>query len=211
MKNAKIIAVLALLTLSLSGCANTDRSEVSAPSSQETVTTESELSTVPQERTTVSVSESTEIPAESTEPTEIVEAKSEVSIPAKEETPPTVNIPAETTPPKASEPEPPEEPTETQPQESKPPDEEEPTEPAFDIQTWIDYAKAYAESVGLRLESSAVDCWDNPIDAAADRIYLERDICSRLNRYAADETITDVWAWYEAVGANSYLIYIGYA
>ena len=211
MKNAKIIAVLALLTLSLSGCANTDRSEVSAPSSQETVTTESELSTVPQERTTVSVSESTEIPAESTEPTEIVEAKSEVSIPAKEETPPTVNIPAETTPPKASEPEPPEEPTETQPQESKPPDEEEPTEPAFDIQTWIDYAKAYAESVGLRLESSAVDCWDNPIDAAADRIYLERDICSRLNRYAADETITDVWVWYEAVGANSYLIYIGYA
>ena len=163
MKNAKFIAVLALLTLSLSGCANTDRSEVSAPSSQETVTTESELSTVPQERTTVSVSESTEIPAESTEPTEIVEAKSEVSIPAKEETPPTVNIPAETTPPKASEPEPPEEPTETQPQESKPPDEEEPTEPAFDIQTWIDYAKAYAESVGLRLESSAVDCWDNPI------------------------------------------------
>ena len=29
--------------------------------------------------------------------------------------------------------------------------------------------------------------------------------------YAADETITDVWVWYEAVGANSYLIYIGYA
>ena len=51
----------------------------------------------------------------------------------------------------------------------------------------------------------------NPIDADADCIYLERDICSRLNRYAADETITDVWVWYEAVGANSYLIYIGYA
>ena len=49
------------------------------------------------------------------------------------------------------------------------------------------------------------------IDADADCIYLERDICSRLNRYAADETITDVWVWYEAVGANSYLIYIGYA
>lgn len=99
----------------------------------------------------------------------------------------------------------------TQPQEPESPTEEEPTEPAFDIQTWIDYAKAYAESIGLRLESSAVDCWDNPIDAAADRIYLERDICSRLNRYAAAETITDVWVWYEAVGANSYLIYIGYA
>ena len=211
MKIAKIIAVLALLTLSLSGCANTDRSEVSAPSSQETITAEPVQSTAPREQGTVPVSESTEIPAESTEPTEIVEAKSEVSIPAKEETPPTVNIPTETTPPKASEPEPPEEPTETQPQESNPPDEEEPTEPAFDIQTWIDYAKAYAESVGLRLESSAVDCWDNPIDAAADRIYLERDIQSRLNRYARDEDITDVWIWAEARSDGKYDLYIGYA
>lgn len=209
MKKAKIIVALVLLTFSLSGCANAERFEVSAPSSQETVTTEPAQSTVPQESTAVSVSESTEIPAESTEPTEIVEAKSEVSIPAKEETPPTVSSPTETTQPKASVP--PAAPTETQPQEPEPPAAEGPAEPAFDIQTWIDYAKAYAESVGLRLESSAVDCWDNPIDAAADRIYLERDICSRLNRYAADETITDVWVWYEAVGANSYLIYIGYA
>ena len=209
MKNANIIAVLALLALFLSGCAKTDRSEVSAPSLQETVTTEPAQSTVPQESTTVSVSESTEIPTESTVPTETVEAKSEVSTPAKEETPPTVSSPTETVPPKASEP--PTEPMATQPQEPEPPVAEEPTESAFDIQTWIDYAKAYAESVGLRLESSAVDCWDNPIDADADCIYLERDICSRLNRYAADETITDVWVWYEAVGANSYLIYIGYA
>ena len=108
MKNARIIAVLALLTLSLPGCANTDRFVVSAPPSQETVTTEPAQNNVPREQGTVPVSESTEIPAESTEPTEIVEAKSEVSIPAKEETPPTVNIPTETTPPKASEPEPPE-------------------------------------------------------------------------------------------------------
>ena len=211
MKTTRIIAVLVLLVFSLSGCANADRSEVSAPSSQETVTTEHAQSTVPQENTAVSVSESTEIPAKRTATTETVEAKSEVSIPAKEETPPTVNIPTETTQPKASEPEPSEEPAETRPQEPEPPAAEGPAEPAFDIQTWIDYAKAYAESVGLRLESSAVDCWDNPIDAAADRIYLERDICSRLNRYAAAETITDVWVWYEAVGANSYLIYIGYA
>lgn len=211
MKNTRIIAVLVLLALSLSGCANAERSEVSTPSSQETVTTEYEQSNMPQESIAISVSESTEITAESTAPTETVEAKSEVSIPAKEETPPVISSPTEATPPKASEPEPSTEPTETQPQEPEPPAAEEPTEPVFDIQTWIDYAKTYAESVGLRLESSAVDCWDNPIDAAADRIYLERDICSRLNRYAADETITDVWVWYEAVGANSYLIYIGYA
>lgn len=211
MKNARIIAVLVLLALSLSGCANVDRSEVSAPSSQETVMAEPAQSTVPQEQATVSVSGSTEVPAEITAEPEPVETKPEVSTPAKEETPPTVSSPTETTPPKASEPEPPTEPMATQPQEPEPPAAEGPAEPAFDIQTWIDYAKAYAESVGLRLESSAVDCWDNPIDAAADRIYLERDICSRLNRYAADETITDVWVWYEAVGANSYLIYIGYA
>lgn len=211
MKNARIIAVLALLALSLSGCANADYSEVPAPSSQKTVTTEPAQNTVPREQGTVPVSESTEIPAESTEPTEIVEAKSEVSIPAKEETPPTVNIPTETTPPKASEPEPPEEPTETQPQESKPSDEEEPTEPAFDIQTWIDYAKAYAESVGLRLESSAVDCWDNPISVGTHCSYLERDIQSRLNRYARDEDITDVWIWAEARSDGKYDLYIGYA
>lgn len=211
MKNARIIAVLVLLALSLSGCANVDRSEVSAPSSQETVMAEPAQSTVPQEQATVSVSGSTEVPAEITAEPEPVETKPEVSTPAKEETPPTVSSPTETTTPKASEPEPPTEPMATQPQEPESPAAEGPAEPAFDIQTWIDYAKAYAESVGLRLESSAVDCWDNPIDAAADRIYLERDICSRLNRYAADETITDVWVWYEAVGANSYLIYIGYA
>ena len=211
MKKAKIIVALVLLTFSLSGCANAERFEVSAPSSQETVTTEPAQSTVPQESTAVSVSESTEIPAERIAEPNPVETKPELSAPAKEKAPPTVSSPTETTPPKVSEPEPQEEPAETPPQEPELPAAEEPTEPVFDIQTWIDYAKAYAESVGLRLESSAVDCWDNPIDAAADRIYLERDICSRLNRYAAAETITDVWVWYEAVGANSYLIYIGYA
>lgn len=211
MKNAKIIVVLALLTLFLSGCANVDRSEVSAPSSQEMVAIEHAQSTVPQESIAVSVSESTEIPAENTAKPETEKAQPEVSIPAKEETPPAVSSPTEIAPPKPPEPEPPTEPMATQPQEPELPAEEEPTEPAFDIQTWVDYAKAYAESVGLQLESSAVDCWDNPIDADADCIYLERDICSRLNRYAVDETITDVWVWYEAVGANSYLIYIGYA
>lgn len=211
MKNTRIIAVLVLLTLSLSGCANTDRFVVSAPPSQETVTTEPAQNNVPREQGTVPVSESTEIPAESTEPTEIVEAKSEVSIPAKEETPPTVSRPTETTPPKAPEPELSEEPTETQPQEPEPPVAEEPTEPIFDIQTWIDYANAYAESIGLRMESSAVDCWDNPISVGTHCSYLERDIQSRLNRYARDEDITDVWIWAEARSDGKYDLYIGYA
>ena len=176
MKNARIIAVLVLLALSLSGCANVDRSEVSAPSSQETVMAEPAQSTVPQEQATVSVSGSTEVPAEIT-----------------------------------AEPEPPTEPMATQPQEPESPAEEEPTEPAFDIQTWIDYAKAYAESIGLRMESSAVDCWDNPISVGTHCSYLERDIQSRLNRYARDEDITDVWIWAEARSDGKYDLYIGYA
>ena len=209
MKNARIIAVLVLLALSLSGCANVDRSEVSAPSSQETVMAEPAQSTVPQEQATVSVSGSTEVPAERIAEPNPVETKPEISAPAKEKAPPTVSSPTETTQPKASVP--PAAPTETQPQEPEPPAAEGPAEPAFDIQTWIDYAKAYAESVGLRLESSAVDCWDNPISAGTHCSYLGRDIQSRLNRYARDEDITDVWIWAEARSDGKYDLYIGYA
>ena len=99
------------------------------------------------------------------------------------------------------EPEPPAPPVETEPE----------PEPSFDINYWISYAQGVAVSKGLTLESSAVDCWDNPITANPDCIYLERDINSRMNRYAKDEDITDVWVWYECIGTNSYLIYVGYA
>lgn len=84
-------------------------------------------------------------------------------------------------------------------------------EPAFDIEHWISYAKSTAVSLGLTLDSSATDCWDNPITAKPTCIYMERDINSRLNRYAKDEEITAVWIWYECIGTSSYLIYIGYA
>lgn len=84
-------------------------------------------------------------------------------------------------------------------------------EPTFDIEHWISYAKSTAVSLGLTLDSSATECWDNPISADQGCIYLERDISSRLKRYAEDESITDVWIWYECVGTDKYLIYIGYA
>ena len=61
------------------------------------------------------------------------------------------------------------------------------------------------------MESSAVDCWDNPISVGAHCSYLERDIQSRLNRYARDEDITDVWIWAEARSDGKYDLYIGYA
>ena len=84
-------------------------------------------------------------------------------------------------------------------------------EPAFDIDYWISYAKCTAVSLGLTLENSATECWDNPITADQGCIYLERDINSRLKRYAEDESITDICIWYECIGTGSYLIYIGYA
>ena len=84
-------------------------------------------------------------------------------------------------------------------------------QPEFDIHYWITYAKGYAVSVGLTLDSEAVSCWDNPIGANSQCIYLERDIISRLNHYAKDEDITDVWIWTEPAGNDSYDIYIGYA
>ncbi|MDO4563953.1 MAG: hypothetical protein Q4C12_09030, partial [Clostridia bacterium] len=89
--------------------------------------------------------------------------------------------------------------------------ETQPAEQPFDIGYWISFAQGYAESIGLRLESSATACWDNPIPAGAHCIYIERDIKSRLNFYAKNEDITDVWIWYESTSSNTFEIYVGYA
>ena len=106
-----------------------------------------------------------------------------------------------------------EQPTSPATEESTPPEppKEELTEPVFDIDYWISFAKSYAESIGLALDSGAVYCWDNPIAAGVKCKYTERDIRGYLDRYAKDDEITDVWIWYEQTGSSSYEIYIGYA
>lgn len=112
-----------------------------------------------------------------------------------------------------------EQPTPPTTEEQKPADQAQPTEPpkqessepAFDISYWISFAKSYAESIGLMLDSGAVYCWDNPIAAGVKCKYTERDIRGYLDRYAKDGDITDVWIWYEQTGSGSYEIYIGYA
>ena len=99
-------------------------------------------------------------------------------------------------------------------QQPEPPEMEETTSETktdFDIDYWISFAKGYAQSVGLLLDSEAVYCWDNPIRAGAHCKYLERDIHSRLDRYKADEEITAVWIWAEEISDGIYDIYIGYA
>ena len=127
---------------------------------------------------------------------------------ASEESPAPIPAPSEPTPTPAPtvEPEPLVEPA--------PPAASEPTEsadPIFSIDHWISYAQEYAKSAGLNLDNTAVDCWDNPITAGAHCTCLERDIQSRLNRYAKDETILDVWVWAESRPDGNYNLYIGYA
>lgn len=136
-------------------------------------------------------------PAISSEP---VNAHTESNAPASEETEQPPVLPEKPEKTECSKEEPPV-PAITEPE----------SEPAFDIEYWISYAKSTAVNLGLTLENSATDCWDNPITAEQGCIYLERDINSHLKRYAEDESITDVWIWYECVGTGSYLIYIGYA
>ena len=219
MKKLLILCTL-LLAVLLSGCAaeplqgQTARNTPKAPTPQEEtpgffepVSTDSSAPTeAPTEDTDPAACIPNEDkhesgPAISSEP---VSAPTESNVPASEENeqPPVI----------------PEEPEKTECPKEEPPvpaiTEPEPTpepEPAFDIEHWISYAKSTAVSLGLPLDSSATDCWDNPITAKPTCIYLERDISSRLNRYAKDEEITAVWIWYECVGTSSYLIYIGYA
>ena len=123
-----------------------------------------------------------------------------------------VTVKATPTPPPAATPAPTPAPTPEPPASTPAPVELTPEPvPSFDIGYWIGYAQSYAQGLGLRLESSAVDCWDNPIGAGPHSTCLERDISSRMNRYANDPDITDVWVWYESTGGNNYNIYIGYA
>lgn len=231
MKKAIGIAVIAALIVSLSGCANMDRPQTIQDSSGiEAVTSEVYERTEPEDNSPASVSESKESAADSTTEVkaETESAQAEISQPAAEQSPATGTQPPQTvipnnTPkpetPKAVEPTPTQQPTPPpaeeapkveQPQETTPAPEE-PAVPEFNIQTWIDYAKTYAVSVGLRLESSAVDCWDNPITAGAYSTCLERDIAGRLDRYSRDEDITDVWIWAQERSDGSYDLYIGYA
>lgn len=232
MKKALLIAS-ALLFVSLTGCNGSTKPESIGNSLPQPIIDESLTETdTASESDTVSFSagketdETAEISKESKGPPTATVLQSETENTATEEPPkPTAPIqePKPTEPP-MQEPQPieppqtePQQPKPTAPAPTKPPATEEPTPeppeeiPAFDIDEWISYAQGYASEVGLNLERSAVDCWDNPITAGLHSAYLKRDIESRLNRYSRDEEITDVWIWAEPCKDGSYDLYIGYA
>ena len=87
----------------------------------------------------------------------------------------------------------------------------EPPKAEFDVNYWISFARSYAHQIGLEIDETAVDCWDNPTTANADCIYLERDLTHRLDRYNRDDDITAVNIWAESLGNGNHLIYIAYA
>ena len=184
MKSKIAVLFLIVLLCLTSGCSNTSQiAEQPAPVSS------SESNKAPDQSETAQATEKTEVEQpRSTEP--------EYSAPPQKEQP--SSLIAEKQKP-AERPQPAEQ------------QEQEPTEPAFDIDYWINFAQSYAESVGLTLDSEAVYCWDNPIAAGTDCKYTERDIKGYLSRYAKDPDITDVWIWYEQTGTGSFEVYIGYA
>ena len=81
----------------------------------------------------------------------------------------------------------------------------------FDISYWISYAQNYAQSIGLTLDETATECWDNPISANANNKNIGSDIEGRLNRYKNIEGFTFVWIWAEKISDTQYELYIGYA
>lgn len=81
----------------------------------------------------------------------------------------------------------------------------------FDISYWISYAQNYAQSIGLTLDETATECWDNPISVNASIKNIGADIESRLNRYKNIEGFTSVWIWAEKLSDTQYEFYIGYA
>lgn len=81
----------------------------------------------------------------------------------------------------------------------------------FDIYYWISYTQNYAQIIGLTLDETATECWDNPISANVSNKNIGADIESRLNRYKNIEGFASIWIWAEKISDTQYELYIGYA
>lgn len=222
MRIEKMLAALlaGLITLSLAGCAAdkaNDNTESGAVSTESSITaTETDKASEPTAES--SLPAGTESTAESTAEKE-KESSMAPADSGKPETAKPADTESPTVPPKQTEP-----PKVTEPPESKPtespksvdptPTETEKPKPAdsqFDINYWIEFARKYAENIGLAINPEAVSCWDNPIIAGPNSKYLERDIKTRMNRYKNVEGFTDIWVWAESDGNGNYRLFIGYA
>lgn len=229
MKNRLISCVLACLMIFLVGCnGNTAKEAAQEITKKETSFPAGNTETNSQEETaeepeSTAVQEETPFTAEESQSTAESQTVTTVQTkPAEEktaETPvtekPKAEPPKQTTTQAESEKQT-EQPKEQTTAEQKPvekPAEQKPTEPpkqTFDVSPYVSYAKEYAVSIGLSLDSTATECWDNPISANPNRSGIKSDIESRLNRYKNSEGFTAVWIWTEKLSDTEYNIYIGY-
>lgn len=190
MKNRLIPCVLACLMIFLVGCnGNTakeaaqeiTKTETSFPAGNTETDSQEETAEEPESTT---VQEETPITAEESQST--AERQTVATVQTKPAEEKTADTPA-TEKPKA-----------------------EPPKQTFDVSPYVSYAKEYAVSIGLSLDITATECWDNPISANPNRSGIKSDIESRLNRYKNSEGFTAVWIWTEKLSDTDYNIYIGY-
>lgn len=228
MNKRALILVILFAAVSLSACANNPASTAYGTGAEveaSTATTAENGDTKEMEEMTGSTPSAssfepvTEVPSESAEaestaspntaaPESSEKPATEASKPTeKTEQPQQTETPVSTPSEPASEPE---EPPQSTEEPSKPTPEPEPTTPAFDVSGYVSFAKNYAQSIGLSLDSTATGCWDTPIEAHAGCIYLERDIRDRLDWYL-DSGFTAIWVWSVDLGGGNHEIFIGYA
>lgn len=225
MKNRLIPCVLACLMIFLVGCnGNTAKEAAQEITKTETSFPAGNTETNSQEDTaeepeSTAVQEETPITAEESKSTAESQTVTTVQTKSAEdktaETPATEKPkaePSKQTTTQAETEKQPEQPKEQTTAEQKPA-EPKPTEPpkqTFDVSPYVSYAKEYAVSIGLSLDSTATECWDNPISANPNRSDIKSDIESRLNRYKNSEGFTAVWIWTEKLSDTEYNLYIGY-
>ena len=224
MRTEKMLAALlaGLIILSLTGCG---ADKINDGSESGAISTESSITATVTDSTSEPTAESS-LPAESeikTDESTAEKEKAESTAPADSGRKADTAKPAETelptVPPKQTEPPKVTEPPKSKPDETPKSVDSTPTEtakpesagPQFDINYWIEFARKYAENIGLAINPEAVSCWDNPIIAGPNSKYLERDIKARMNRYKNVEGFTDIWVWAEPDENGNYRLFIGYA
>lgn len=219
MRKKWVVCMIACLTILLTGCNGNTAKETARNDTDKRISSTAGNTETEKADDTTSVVPETEQPVSSeatTEPSQ--QEKSDVSSTAgsKTETAKSYESVQVTKKPDSTQ-------EQKQPQQSKPEtpkvtEEVKPTKPkpteepkqSFDVNPYVSYARSYAQSIGLKLDSTATDCWDNPITANAKRTGIKDDIQSRLNRYKNVEGFTAVWVWVEKVSDTEYEIYIGY-
>ena len=222
MKKKWMVCMIACLMILLAGCNgntaketarnDTDKRISSTAGNTETEKADDTTSVVPETEQPVSSEAATELsPQEKSDVSSTAGSRAETakSYESVQVTKKPDSIQEQEQPQQQPKPEPETPPVKEEVKPTKPKPTEEP-KPSFDVNSSVNYAKSYAQSIGLKLDSTATDCWDNPITANAKRTGIRDDIQNRLNRYKNVEGFTAVWVWAEKVSDTEYEIYIGY-